>query len=43
MYRTFLNLAIGAFAGGISGYIVENYNESQWKIFAFYGRPLAGV
>ena len=35
MYRTFLNLAIGAFAGGLSGYIVENYNESPWKIFAF--------
>ena len=35
MYRTFLNLAIGAFVGCLSGYITENYNESPWKIFAF--------
>jgi len=35
MYRTFINLAIGAFAGGLSGYIIENYNQTPWKIFAF--------
>ena len=35
MYRTFINLVIGAFAGGLSGYIIENYNQTPWKIFAF--------
>jgi len=35
MYRTFINLMIGAMVGGLSGYIVENYDEHVWKIFAF--------
>lgn len=35
MYRTFINLAIGSFVGGLSGYIIENNNQSNLKIFAF--------
>jgi len=27
MYRTFINLMIGEMVGGLSGFIVENYDE----------------
>ena len=35
MYRTFINLFLGALVGGLSGHLIENYNESPWKKFAF--------
>lgn len=35
MYRTFINLMIGAIVGMLSGIIVEHCNEDIWKAFAF--------
>lgn len=35
MYRTFINVMIGSFVGGISGFIVEKCDQHIWKAFAF--------
>lgn len=35
MYRTFINLMIGAIVGMLSGMIVEHCDENIWKAFAF--------
>lgn len=35
MYRTFINLMIGAMVGVLSGMIVEQCEENIWKAFAF--------
>jgi len=43
MYRTFINLFIGALVGGLSGHLIENYNESPWKIFAFLWAFLGSI
>jgi hypothetical protein len=36
MNQTLTNLSIGAFAGGLSGYLIQSYNRpNTWRTFAF--------